>query len=134
MATATEKASISFREFLEGTPPGTLSAFTDLCGDSVYQPDGQWLAPLCKPEISLHCETEGTCGGNRLFNTNSSFMFGINESKLLFVTYTCKNCSKVQKTFALRVRIGADQRAGTAIKFGEIPAFGPPTPARVISL
>jgi hypothetical protein len=134
MAPVTANAAISFREFLERVPPGTFSVVSDLGGEKVYQPAGNYLAPLAMPEITLHCGTEDTCGGNRLFKTNASLMFGKNAQKLVFVTYVCKNCSKVEKTFALWIMVGEDLKSGCAMKYGEHPSFGPPTPARVISL
>ena len=54
--------------------------------------------------------------------------------KLFFLTYICRNCRKTNKHFAIRGVRGSETRNGTAIKVGEFPAFGPPTPARVISL
>jgi len=86
------------------------------------------------PEITLHCETEKTCGGNRVFKTAVSSVFAKKERKLLFVPYECKNCSTTTKTFALWIMMGEDMASGKALKYGEQPAFGPPTPARVISL
>jgi len=134
MATQDTNTAISFREFLECTPPGVTSAIKDLCGDAVYQPNGTWLAPLSTPEITLYCDTKGTCDGLRLFQTTNPSLFGQRESKLVFAIYRCKNCSKAVKTFALRIMVLDNQRAGSAFKFGEFPAFGPPTPSRVISL
>ena len=49
-----------------------------------------------------------------------------------FFTYTCCNCSKFQKTYS--VRIGRVGGSASAVKFGEIPPFGPPLSPRLISL
>ena len=134
MATATSGAVISFREFLECIPPGVTSAIGDLGCDTKYPGNGSPFASLANPEITLHCDTEKICGGNRLFKTGSSVSLSRKESKLIFVTYICKNCSKVRKTFALRVTLDENLESGSAFKYGEVPQFGPPTPARVISL
>ena len=89
---------------------------------------------MALPELTLHCDTEGTCGGDRVFKTRYTASLAENVAHLGFVQYTCKNCSQKTKTFALWARLGGDLVAGTAYKYGEFPAFGPPTPARVISL
>ena len=52
---------------------------------------------------------------------------------MCFLPTLAENCRKVFKTYAIRVkRTGG--RAGEAIKYGELPAFGPHTPGRVITL
>ena len=50
-----------------------------------------------------------------------------------FIHYTCRNCQKKSKIFSLAVRRG-EGLSGAAMKLGEIPPFGPHTPARVITL
>jgi hypothetical protein len=135
MAGATEEAAIPFREFLESTPPGRFSLISDLGVDIAYSPSaGTSSSSLAKPEITLHCDTGNSCGGNRIFKTGTSVTLNKNRPGLSFVTYTCKNCSATTKTFALWVRASEDLITGRAYKYGEYPAFGPPTPARVISL
>ena len=49
------------------------------------------------------------------------------------MTYVCRNCGKSLKTYALLL-FQKTLLGGLAQKIGEVPAFGPPTPARVISL
>jgi len=126
------KAKVSFREFLEAAPPGTCAGISDLCVEWDYA-DGGIRSYLGLPEITLHCETAKKCGGNREFRSEGKTVVrgGI---ALEFLIYRCKNCSKTTKTFALMVQTEHHSASGTAIKIGEIPAFGPPTPARVISL
>ena len=54
----------------------------------------------------------------------------------IFLTYGCRNCGESCKVYALRVTGEDGQRdgVGSAVKFGEIPAFGPPLPSRLISM
>ncbi len=125
---------ISLREFLEHVPPGAITAISDLGGKKSYRPDGTTLAALAMPEITLHCDADITCDGERLFKTLHSGQLTKGEAVLSFVKYTCKNCSANTKTFALWLKMGDDLRSGSAYKYGEHPSFGPPTPARVISL
>lgn len=135
MATATTQVlAISFKEFLEKVPPGTYSTIKNLGGAKSYTATKQPLAALVFPEITLHCETEGTCAGNRVFKTGYTTNLPENKGHVTFVSYICKNCSTSTKTFALWVKLGGDLKAGIAYKYGELPIFGTPTPARVISL
>jgi hypothetical protein len=51
------------------------------------------------------------------------------------MTYRCRNCQNTTKTFAIAVLSKNNTSTiGTVYKFGELPSFGPPTPARVITL
>ena len=62
----------------------------------------------------------------------------ISESEHDFLFYQCTNCSGSLKTFAVRLSVkktpGALITKGFAQKYGETPAFGPPTPGRVLKL
>jgi hypothetical protein len=129
MTDSAAKPAISFKEFLENVPPGTTKAISDL-GGKQYQggPTG-----LTNAEICLHCDSE-SCGGLRLFSIVSEPSLNVQISKLVFVSYRCKNCSANTKTFALWLKLGLDRKNGDAYKYGEAPEFGPPTPSRVISL
>jgi hypothetical protein len=56
---------------------------------------------------------------------------GFSRDFLLY--FRCRHCRVTKKTFALRLtRLEKDKFA--ARKFGEIPAFGPPLPSRLINL
>lgn len=134
MPSETAEAPIAFRQFLERVPPGTYSRISDLGGAKSYTASMTALAALVFPEIILHCETEGTCGGDRVFKTDYSANLAKESEHEAFVRYVCKNCSTESKTFALWLMLDADFKSGSAYKYGEFPTFGPPTPARVISL
>jgi hypothetical protein len=51
----------------------------------------------------------------------------------VFVNYTCRNCGKTTKTFALWV-VPIPPYDARIYKYGEYPQFGPPTPSRLLSL
>lgn len=121
------------KEFLERVPPGTASDISDLCGDW-YSVGGQHGAPLALPEIMLHCDTEPSCGGNRLFASSDSFHVRHSVHGYEFLKYICKNCSKSVKIFAIKIRAVKFEKGGEAYKLGEFPNFGPPNPPRLISL
>ncbi|MCD9228637.1 hypothetical protein ACPPTR_13675 [Ralstonia pseudosolanacearum] len=52
----------------------------------------------------------------------------------LVLHYSCRNCQISQKAIALRVTIGKDEFDSTIIKFGELPRFGDPLPAKLRKL
>lgn len=123
---------VSFKEFLEKIPPGTFAQVSDLGGGRILV-GSNVMSRVSPPEILLHCEG-ADCGGIRLFGTDFSEDTMMSQNQKRFVAYTCKNCSKISKLFALWFTISDDGKTATTYKFGEYPAFGPPTPARVISL
>jgi hypothetical protein len=95
--------------------------------------------PLNLPVLELHCDTD-SCAGVRLFQPLTSD-YGPQCSpgcwKDVFVYYQCRNCSKTEKKYALAVyceEAAAGTLSGLIYKYGELPPFGPPTPARVITL
>jgi len=52
----------------------------------------------------------------------------------IYFTYSCANCQKTDKVFSLGVFSVPGGALGKCYKFGEYPAYGPPTPARLINL
>ena len=121
-----EKNLITFVEFLESTPPSSSVSIIDLSIE-----DGQ----LPKPEIRLHCGNE-SCNGTRYYRcTNPGGIFVPEDDwKFVYLNYVCSNCRRNQKTFSLAIKSDEAEYSGTAYKFGEIPAYGPPTPSRLITL
>ena len=53
-----------------------------------------------------------------------------NDWRYGYLTYPCSNCRKLEKRYALGVHWTSDR----LIKIGELPSFGPPIPARLISM
>ena len=58
----------------------------------------------------------------------------MDDSKNLFVRYTCKNCGQRNRIYALWAHLKKDRKTGILYKYGELPEFGPPTPAKVVSI
>lgn len=85
------------------------------------------------PEIELHCITP-QCDGVRFFAPKDESYLQPKVLTEKFITYRCRNCRKMTKTYALWVFLGEDEKNGEVYKLGEHPSFGPPTPARLISL
>jgi hypothetical protein len=114
----------SFAAFLESTPPDTMETVTGLYDDT---PSGN--SYLKTPEINLYCEN-GRCSGVRVFHSKSSSISLLTDFEYEFVRYECRNCAKSRKNFALLVLKSTNR----VLKLGEYPPFGPPVPARVITL
>ena len=53
--------------------------------------------------------------------------------KNVFLIYTCRNCTKNSKTYAIWVE-AKENEPDSAVKYGEMPAFGPPLPARLFKM
>ena len=133
MAQAEEsKTQKQFSHFLESTPPYSDAKISDLV--DVKHPPGGTSYVLALPKIRLHCESEA-CQGLRFFESSDSKSWLSDEYWAnKFVRYVCRNCGRSVKTFSLAVRRQGESGAGEAMKYGELPAFGPPTPSRVITL
>jgi hypothetical protein len=84
------------------------------------------------PEIQLHCPDDA-CNGTRFFRCISEGpTLRARVPSFEYLTYRCSNCQRKEKTFSLTV--ARDKESGFAIKFGEFPPFGPPTPPRLVKL
>ena len=121
----------SFATFLESVPPGAERTISDF-----FRPRPAHTSPwyVNTPEIQLHCPTE-TCRGVRTFECRNRHEYGHsnNQPADVFLKYTCRNCTKALKTYALRVQ-WKESGTGSALKYGERPAFGPPLPARLLNM
>lgn len=136
---------LSFASFLEEAPPGSERRVTDLFEIEIIEhllgplhgparsgpPQPSWS--LKTPDIRLHCPT-ATCGGDRIFKCTQGGTDGRGYNrKDVFLIYSCRNCTKALKTYALRVQL-KKQGLGSAVKYGEMPPFGPPLPARLLEM
>ena len=117
----------TLKEFLEKVPPGNhLKIVSDFVR---HEEKTNYVA---SPDINLYCETD-TCQGTRTFFAQSKEAWlSFSEENNKYLTYTCRNCRASAKIFA----IGAVHRNGKwhAVKYAEMPSFGPPTPARAVTL
>jgi hypothetical protein len=118
-----EPEAISLQEFLQTVPPHEGREISGLA-DSPHIGWG-----FAAPAITLHCP-DADCGRPQNF-TSITNAISLRERQQDFVVhYRCKNCERTIKVFALRLlkRSGPD---GALMKIGELPAFGPPLPARL---
>jgi hypothetical protein len=82
------------------------------------------------PDLDLHCEQ---CDGVRAFSTASELVLAAQDGKELFVPYFCRNCRGGVKSYAIIAQRKAEG-AAKMFKYGEVPAFGPPLPSKLIEL
>lgn len=121
-----ETTPISLAEFLESVAPGTA---TDVNGLAYFSAG---IAYFSKPGIQLHCPSE-KCNGLRFFRCKSdSVDLNQEEWRFFYTTYLCSNCRETEKVFSLAAYRKNDD--GKCYKFGELPNYGPPTPARLMKL
>jgi hypothetical protein len=121
---------IDFAEFLESVPPSInvqISNLVERRFDGCHR--------LCSPELQLHCASDA-CNGTRFFRRtdNEEHILPADTVRFVFVTYTCSNCRETSKLFSLAVRRISEGFWGQCLKLGELPAYGPPTPPRLIHL
>lgn len=118
---------IGVGDFLESSPPGSVVAVS-----AVYTVSGSSTL-LATPDIQIHCDSKN-CGGTRFFTCVSVPRRISQEWQSGIVEYVCRNCRETKKTFALLFHTKNAGNNGELFKIGELPTFGPPIPARVISL
>ncbi|MRD49307.1 hypothetical protein GHT07_18690 [Caenimonas koreensis DSM 17982] len=123
------------QDFFELAPPGKLMLFpVDL--DTNYVGDGFRTVTMTFPAIQLHCSSE-SCNGRRFFDPTSAPKFGLPGPVHLHAKFVCRNCGESSKMYSIRLyAISGDKSDSelTFLKLGEFPAFGPLTPARLLSL
>jgi hypothetical protein len=132
---AARPEAITFAQFLESYPPAQMVAVSQLFVKKQYANGGLYWE-LGTPQLQLHC-TEASCNGLRFFRYNEGDISVSRDSDApqRFLTYVCSNCRRSSKFYSLRaVRDNSDQSNGLSYKFGELPPYGPPTPARLIRL
>lgn len=130
-----EGVPISFAEFLEATPPSMFVKLSNLVREKPAPSGYGRRFALIKPEIQLHCPSD-SCNGIRFFRCTSQDEVEIssNRHNHLYIAYMCSNCRSTVKTFSLAVKCDGYTDSGIGFKFGELPVYGPPTPARLIQL
>jgi hypothetical protein len=122
-----KKKPISLRDFFEKVQPGRWVSV-----ESEYAFIRADVAEVELPLVELHCSTDD-CSGFRFFEPTRRLYPKIKVWTEHFITYRCRNCKKLEKVYAIRSVIDSEN-GFWLFKFGEDPAFGPPTPARVITL
>lgn len=118
---------MTVEEFLRDIPP-TKSAIVacNIIPNSRIQ--GTFNIQLS--ELFMHCDE---CEGERYFTGKYSEQLYLNSNQNIYIHFTCKNCSRYKKVYAVAVKITSTERC-EIYKYGEQPSFGPPTPSKVFNL
>ena len=127
-----EAEIVPMSAFLEDVPPGETRQVRPV----VYRSNSGTgpTSTLYMPELHLHCSNE-RCNGLRVFRKEGRSSHLVEDDTTeVFVKFMCSNCRRNSKTYALAVHWKAGDFQGEVLKYGENPPFGPPTPARLISL
>ena len=124
---AAEEQILTTKKFFENVPPGQDTPIAELVKKGFSN-----THHLILPELKLYCDDDA-CEGFRLFEPTASHDLS-KGGQHFFVRYTCKNCGKSGKTYAIWAWLHDDGKSGTIYKYGETPEFGPPTPPKVVSI
>src|ERR1700682_4450274 len=105
-AVSQEAKTISLAEFLETSPPDTQLHVDRLAVRSQNSPKS---VVLREDDIHLPCNSEKCDRKGELHFVHSSGSSYLEHGKwrFHFATYTCRNCQKTSKTFALAVILDA---------------------------
>lgn len=124
--------AMTFAEFLESKPPGATVTISDLLTRDARR--GTALL-VSTPPLHLHCSSP-SCSGLRYFRfTDGDRQLEADDKLDTFLTFTCSNCRKAEKRFAVSIFANIDSfPAGKCYKHGEMPPFGPVTPPRLLKL
>jgi len=125
---------VLWRTFLTDTAPAEEVEVADVIKSETPSPEigpvkTRYLLKL--PDLEIYCDQ---CDGVRNFNSVAREIEVQEKAwRNVFLVYQCRNCSDVQKFFAVRIKPGLYGGA-SAVKIGEWPPFGPRVPSRTISL
>lgn len=126
-----EKPAGTLKALFEQTPPDKL---THIPAELKYPKVGMHYWALDLPEIKLHCSK---CENELLFEPDVKEL-NFSSSTVLhkFIIYSCKNCESYRKLYCVRavLRSNVQPQMVDVIKIGESPAYGPPTPAKLLRL
>jgi len=118
---------VEFGEFLESHPPGSRATVVGAV-ERRSGLSGPWVS---RPELQLHCASD-KCRGTRYFACEDWNSLSKDDLNTSYLKYNCRNCGESLKVFSLAFVL--QDNVVVCLKIGELPAFGPPTPSRVISI
>lgn len=124
------ESQYTVREFFETVPPNKHAIVMDMREKKSSYPGSE---SLNLPEILLFCEHE-SCNGERLFKKINDAFLKENDNTNAYVYYKCKNCDVTTRIYSISANFNLNKPSGVMFKFGEYPQFGPPTPAKVVSV
>jgi hypothetical protein len=125
-----ESAGIPLKAFFEQTPPDAQVGINNFG----Y---GSTTSILQVPDVLLFCDHE-ECEGPRLFHSKDS-LYPNDGWVFAILKFACRNCGMRLYRFAICYVVaqrptGGANGSGFAMKLGQVPTFGPQTPARLLRL
>jgi hypothetical protein len=134
--------SVNLKQFFESVAPGRKVRLVE--SFRLMDVPEKLIGTL--PGIALYCGTS-SCERIQNFSYSEIYPLAWHQNKTgdfhvvrtgqdVFARYYCRNCNVTWKTFAFRIyRDDAPNLAKVyGHKFGEIPQFGPPLPAKLLQL
>lgn len=118
---------MKLEEFLKDIPPSQVKN-VECRADKNHNIHETWNVTL--DQILMHCDE---CNGDRNFIGKFSSYIYMRRLNTNFITYTCKNCNKYAKIYAVCFTLKSETEC-EIYKFGELPPFGSKTPSKVFSL
>jgi hypothetical protein len=131
-----EEEDISFAEFLQSVPPGKFRKVAMSLVDGDVDLSGRpYRFVVALPDTQLHCSSN-VCNRELFFRVDKPRLTLSKGANFEYVQYKCSNCQERKKVFAIAILIEqADEGVDVkCLKFGELPAYGPPIPPRLHSL
>ena len=120
---------LDLKTFLETVPPAKETIISDFSQKKA----GYSQLYINSPRLELHCTTD-KCQGIRFFKLIKDVSIDTEISNDDFLYYYCCNCNQSRKTFVLHSRFDHGTKKWSVSKYAEEPSFGPPTPAKAITL
>jgi hypothetical protein len=117
-------------DFLTTVPPNSERKIGKLY-EEVRGPYGTNYRLICD-DLPIHCSSP-QCDRTQNHENRDGTVSLDNKNQKLFLHYVCRNCRKSARAFAVYINRN-DDGSGKAVKYGESPAFGSHTPARLITL
>lgn len=130
-----EAEQLTVADFLESAPPNQTISVSDLVVQKFIKRTGSMESVFSAPELQLHCSND-KCNGTRFFRcfVGTEQIIASTKQSDFYVNYICSNCRSEKKVFSLAAQSHEEGQSGEIFKFGEFPAFGPPTSPKLIKL
>ena len=130
-------SEMDWKDFLTSCPPNKETKVNNFAKYFNFPNFPGKRLDICTPEIELYCKI---CNDYRFFkSTDQESIFNETNYNLIFLIYSCKNCETYDKVFAIRLESQKKEKSddfqdGIAIKLGEYPEYGDPTPSKLINI
>jgi hypothetical protein len=126
---AASNDALTEQDFFQNVPPGQSKVIGSLnLTDYAGRSDLVWKLK----DIFLYC-THEKCDGYRNYQPVRDETISREGTRYDFITVRCRNCNLRTKRFAISTKLLPNKRV-EIYKYGELPNFGPPNPAKLMNL